>query len=221
MTSAKNSGKLRKHTARKLCKPSLRALTFSVALPEPVLHYGDYAIWQREHLNSPTIRRQLDHWREVLKDAPPKLDVPTDRVLGAVPTYAGSMENFEIGHGLTEALKRFSQRHGVTLYMTLLAAYTAMLNRYTGEEDILVGGVTDLRRRPELTDTLGALVARAAQDTAAYHREYELPIPPAAVPTLQALYGGALLALLSLPPERVTRDAARGYAAAMIHGIRG
>ena len=124
-------------------------------LPEPVLHYGDYAIWQRAHLGSPTIRRQLDHWRETLRDAPPKLVVPADRTRAAAPTYAGSMENFELSHDLTEALKRFGQRHGVTLYMTLLAAYTAMLHRYTGEEDILVGGVTDLRRRPELARVVG------------------------------------------------------------------
>ncbi|GIL30884.1 hypothetical protein NUM_61380 [Actinocatenispora comari] len=126
-------------------------------------------------------------------------------------------------HSQTEQARGGRRRRGTLaeavdlIAGSLLHAATAERDRYLAIFELQ----GELRRRPELADTLGALVARAAQDTAAYHREYELPIPPAAVPTLQALYGGALLALLSLPPERVTRDAARGYAAAMIHGVRG
>jgi DNA-binding transcriptional regulator YbjK len=78
----------------------------------------------------------------------------------------------------------------------------------------------ELRRRPELAATLGDLMARAGRDTIAYHREYELPIPPSAAPALQALYGGALLALLSMPAEAVTPAAAHRLAAAMVYGVR-
>ncbi|MBV9841732.1 MAG: amino acid adenylation domain-containing protein [Sphingomonadaceae bacterium] len=124
-------------------------------LPEPTLHYGDYAVWQREHLKSPAMQRQLGYWRTALADAPAKLELPGDRAKPSVPTHAGSMETFLIPLELFEELRALSQRHGVTLYMTLLAAFTAMLNRYTGEEDILVGGVTDLRRRPELERVVG------------------------------------------------------------------
>ena len=124
-------------------------------LPEPALHYGDYAVWQQENLKSAAIRRQLDYWRRTLADAPPKLELPGDRAKPPVPTHAGSMETFLIPHALFESLRTLSQRQGVTLYMTLLASFTAMLNRYTGEEDILVGGVTDLRRRPELERVVG------------------------------------------------------------------
>lgn len=124
-------------------------------LPMPALQYGDYAVWQRAQLQSPRIRKQLDYWRRTLADAPPKLEIAGDRTRPARPTHAGSMEVFHIPHTLTEALRRVSQREGVTLYMTLLATYHALLYRYSGEEDIVVGGVTDLRRRPELEQVVG------------------------------------------------------------------
>src|SRR3569623_3754718 len=127
----------------------------SSPLPMPALQYGDYAIWQQEHLKRPPIQKQIDYWRTTLADAPAKLEIPGDRTKAARPTHAGSMEVFQIPHDLTEALKEASRREGVTRYMTLLAAYHALLHRYSGEEDIIVGGVTDLRRRPELDQVVG------------------------------------------------------------------
>jgi amino acid adenylation domain-containing protein len=124
-------------------------------LPMPVLQYGDYTVWQQEHLKSPPIQKQIDYWCRTLADAPPKLELVGDRTRSARPTHAGSMEVFEIPNGLIERLKAVGQRSGVTLYMTLLAAFHAQLHLYSGEEDIVVGGVTDLRRRPELENVVG------------------------------------------------------------------
>jgi amino acid adenylation domain-containing protein len=124
-------------------------------LPMPTLQYGDYTIWQQEHLKSAPIQKQIDYWRRTLADAPPKLELVGDRTKAARPTHAGSMEVFEIPNELIENLKQVGRRHGVTLYMTLLAAYHAQLHLYTGEDDIIVGGVTDLRRRPELENVVG------------------------------------------------------------------
>jgi amino acid adenylation domain-containing protein len=121
----------------------------------PALQYGDYTIWQQEHLKSAPIQKQIDYWRRMLADAPPKLELVGDRTKPARPTHAGSMEVFEIPNDLIENLKLVGQRHGVTLYMTLLAAYHAQLHLYSGDEDIIVGGVTDLRRRPELENVVG------------------------------------------------------------------
>lgn len=141
--------------------PELAALydAFAAGTPSPLpplaLQYGDYAVWQQAHLDSPPIRKQIDYWRRTLADAPPKLEIPGDRAKPARPTHAGSMEVFQISHALTEALKRVARREGVTLYMVQLAAYHALLHRYSGEEDIVVGGVTDLRRRPELENVVG------------------------------------------------------------------
>lgn len=124
-------------------------------LAMPALQYGDYTIWQQEHLKSAPIQKQIDYWRRMLADAPPKLELVGDRTKPARPTHAGSMEVFEIPNDLIENLKLVGQRHGVTLYMTLLAAYHAQLHLYSGDEDIIVGGVTDLRRRPELENVVG------------------------------------------------------------------
>ena len=124
-------------------------------LAMPALQYGDYTIWQQEHLKSAPIQKQVDYWRRTLADAPPKLELVGDRTKPARPTHAGSMEVFEIPNALIENLKLVGQRHGVTLYMTLLAAYHAQLHLYSGDEDIIVGGVTDLRRRPELENVVG------------------------------------------------------------------
>jgi len=124
-------------------------------LPMPTLQYGDYTIWQQEHLKSAPIQKQIDYWRKTLADAPPKLELVGDRTKPARPTHAGSMEVFEIPNELIENLKQVGRRHGVTLYMSLLAAYHAQLHLYSGEEDIIVGGVTDLRRRPELENVVG------------------------------------------------------------------
>ncbi|MDQ2877457.1 MAG: amino acid adenylation domain-containing protein [Pseudomonadota bacterium] len=158
--------------------PELAALYASFAnglpspLPKTMLQYGDYAVWQQAHLQSPPIRDQVLYWQRTLADAPPKLEIAGDRARPARPTYAGSMETFSIPHDLTEALRRTSQREGVTLYMLLLALYHALLHRYSGEEDIVVGGVTDLRRRPELQQVVGyflntlALRARPRGDLA-------------------------------------------------------
>ncbi|WP_293986685.1 amino acid adenylation domain-containing protein [Sphingomonas sp.] len=124
-------------------------------LPMPALQYGDYAIWQEEHLKSAPIQKQIDYWRRTLADAPPKLELVGDRTKPARPTHAGSMEVFMIPPDLIERLKHVGRRHNVTLYMTLLAAYHAQLHLYSGEQDIIVGGVTDLRRRPELEHVVG------------------------------------------------------------------
>jgi amino acid adenylation domain-containing protein len=141
--------------------PELAALyeAFAAGRPsplrEPALQYGDYAVWQLDYLDSPPVKRQLDHWREALTGAPTKLELAGDRARSVERTHAGSMEVFHLSHELTESLKALSRAEGVTLYMTLLAAFKAMLHRYSGEEDIVVGGVTDLRRRPELEQLVG------------------------------------------------------------------
>ena len=159
-------------------------------LPPPALQYGDYAIWQKAHLESPPIRRQVDYWKRTLADAPPKLEIAGDRPRPARPTHAGSMETFLIPLELTEALKRVSRQSGVTLYMTLLASYHALLHRYSGDEDVVVGGVTDLRRRPELERVVGyflnTLALRAKPRGELPFREFVLEVRDSVLGALAA-----------------------------------
>jgi amino acid adenylation domain-containing protein len=124
-------------------------------LAEPALHYADYAAWQADQAEDDTFDRQLDHWRVALAEPLPHLDISGDRDRPAARTHAGSMETFALPDPLVERLKALARAAGATLYMVMLAAYKAMLFRYTGHEDIIVGGVTDTRRRPELQPLMG------------------------------------------------------------------
>jgi len=121
-------------------------------LPPPAIGYGDYAVWAAAQ---PATQRDRQHWADALAAFPGKLDLPADRPPPASRTHAGSMEVFHLPMDLTERLKALARAADATLYMVLLAGFTAMLHRYTGAEDVTVGGVTDLRRRPELDRVVG------------------------------------------------------------------
>jgi amino acid adenylation domain-containing protein len=125
------------------------------ALPAPPLHYGDYALWRRHRLESGALDKQLGYWRERLSCELPVLQLPTDRSRPDNFAYHGAMETFALSGALTEQLKALAKAEGVTLYMVLLAAYKVMLHRYSGQDDVIVGGVTDTRRRPELQSLMG------------------------------------------------------------------
>jgi amino acid adenylation domain-containing protein len=127
-------------------------------LSAPVLQYGDYAIWQEGHVDSPVVRQHLAYWLDHLSGELPVLRLPQDRPVPAITSHRGSMECFEIPTGLLENLRQLSQVQGVTLYMTLLAAFKALLFRYGGQNDIVVGSATDARRRPELEGVMGYFV---------------------------------------------------------------
>src|SRR5262249_45925831 len=125
------------------------------APPAPALQYGDYAIWRERMLARDAFAPQLDYWRRQLAGELPVLQLPTDRPRPPMLGFRGSMETFNLPGPLTDALRRWSRRQGATLYMTLLAAFKTLLFRYTGQEDICVGGVVDMRRRPQLEQVVG------------------------------------------------------------------
>jgi len=124
-------------------------------LAEPTLQYADYAVWQADKADPVELERQIGYWRGALAEPLPRLEFSGDWPRPAIPTYAGSMEVFDLSEHLIEQLKDLAKAEGATLYMVLLAAFKAMLFRYTGETDIIVGGVTDTRRRPELQPLIG------------------------------------------------------------------
>ncbi len=122
---------------------------------QPRLGYGDFAVWQRTQRATATSHRQLEHWRRALHGAPGMLDLAGDRPRPALATRAGAMEVFALPGALVDRLRAIASSETATLYMVLLAGFKAMLMRYTGATDIVVGGVTDLRRRPELEHVVG------------------------------------------------------------------
>ncbi|SDW03720.1 amino acid adenylation domain-containing protein [Marininema mesophilum] len=103
------------------------------------LQYKDYAVWQREQVQSEEMREQERFWINQFSDEVPVLELPTDYPRSLNKHFAGDRLQFDLPADLTEQLKSFAEQQGVTLYMLLLAAYNVLLHRYTKQEDIIVG----------------------------------------------------------------------------------
>jgi hypothetical protein len=107
-------------------------------LPELEIQYADYAVWQREWLQGAVLEQQLAYWRQQLEELP-VLQLPTDKPRPSVQSQHGRAINFSLPAALTAELKRLSTAEGVTLYMTLVAAFKILLWRYSGQSDVVVG----------------------------------------------------------------------------------
>ncbi|HEX8360464.1 MAG TPA: amino acid adenylation domain-containing protein, partial [Longimicrobium sp.] len=127
-------------------------------LPPLPLQYADYAAWQREWVEGEVLREQADYWKTTLTGTPPLLELPTDRPRPAVQDHAGAFVALELDEELTAALKALAQRHGTTLYMTLLAGWAALLGRLSGQDDVVVGSPTANRGRAEIEGLIGFFV---------------------------------------------------------------
>ncbi len=120
--------------------------------------YADYVGWQTEMLDGPEGVRLWDYWKKQLGGALPVLNLQHDHLRPAVQTYRGSFYSFELDVVLTRQLKALGKNHDATLYMTLLAAFQALLYRYTGQEDILVGSPAAARSRAAFANVVGYFV---------------------------------------------------------------
>jgi amino acid adenylation domain-containing protein len=127
-------------------------------LTELPIQYTDYAAWQRQKFGGGRLEEQLAYWRRQLGGAPELLELPTDRPRPAVQTFRGASRPFALGETLSESLRELSRRHGVTLFTTLLAAFQALLARYTGQSDICVGTPVAGRGRLETEGLVGFFV---------------------------------------------------------------
>jgi amino acid adenylation domain-containing protein len=124
-------------------------------LPELPIQYADYAVWQHQWLQDEALERQLAYWKRQLTGAPAALNLPTDRRRPTVQTFRGSKQSAAITKGLSEALKALSRREGVTLFMTLLAAFKILLSRYTEQFDVVVGSPIAGRTWPQTEELIG------------------------------------------------------------------
>ena len=127
-------------------------------LPEPALQFGDFAVWQRAWMGSDEARRGLEFWRGKLAGAPPTLDLPLDFVRPARISFAGESLHLRLPPDLARQADAFSRHHGLTLYMTLLAAFQALVRRYTGQDDFCLGGGSAGRRLRESEELIGMIV---------------------------------------------------------------
>ncbi|MBD1920353.1 amino acid adenylation domain-containing protein [Microcoleus sp. FACHB-831] len=129
----------------------------SSPLEELPIQYADFAQWQRDWLQGDILKTQLNYWQQQLNGIP-LLDLPADRPRPAIQTYRGATEFLELSPSLTESLESLSKRQGVTLFMTLLAAFQTLLHRYTQQEDIAVGSPIANRNRSEIEGLIGFFV---------------------------------------------------------------
>lgn len=125
-----------------------------VTLPELPIQYADFSAWQREWLQGDVLATQLDYWRQKLADAP-VIELPADRPRPPIRTFRGASESLLLSESLSESIRLLSRRERVTLFMVLLAAFKVLLNRYTGQDDVVVGSPIAGRNRVETKDVIG------------------------------------------------------------------
>ncbi len=127
-------------------------------LPPLSIQYGDYAAWQRRWLDGPVLREHLAYWVDGLRDAPELLALPTDRPRPAQQDYRGATLELSLDAQLSAALRAMAHRHGTTLYMTVLAAWAAVLSRWSGQTQVVIGSTVAGRDRAELEPLIGFFV---------------------------------------------------------------
>jgi amino acid adenylation domain-containing protein len=127
-------------------------------LPELEIQYVDFAVWQRQWLQGETLEQQISYWKKQLTGAPALLELPTDHPRPPVQTYNGATYESVISAQLSQDIETLTQREGVTLFMTLLAAFDVLLYRYTGQADVVVGSPIANRNHTEIEDLIGFFV---------------------------------------------------------------
>ena len=127
-------------------------------LKEMPIQYADFAYWQRRRLEGSVLNQQLDYWKKQLAGCPTTLEMPADYQRPPEQSHRGAIEPVAIAQETLRALKSLGREEGATLFMTLLAAFYALLYRYTGQADILVGTPIANRNREELEGLIGFFV---------------------------------------------------------------
>jgi hypothetical protein len=122
------------------------------------IQYADFAHWQRSWRSHPDVVAQLAYWREQLHDPLPAMSFGTARPKRRTDELRTARREVGLSAGLSEAAKRFSQREGVTLFITLVAAFKTLLHRYTGEDDVRVATHVANRNHPGTERLIGPLV---------------------------------------------------------------
>ncbi|HLG64191.1 MAG TPA: condensation domain-containing protein [Ktedonosporobacter sp.] len=135
------------------------------SLPELPMQYGDFAVWQRQHLSGEELEQLTHYWKQQLGSYHRPLELPADRPRGAVRTLRGKTLPVEISSEVIAAVKKLCPQEGVTSFMVMLAAFYALLFHYTGQEDIVIGTEVANRTRVEAEKLIGAFVNQLALRT--------------------------------------------------------
>jgi amino acid adenylation domain-containing protein/non-ribosomal peptide synthase protein (TIGR01720 family) len=128
------------------------------ALPPLPVQYADYAQWQRETLTGERLAELLAYWQGTLAGELPAVELPYDRPRPAEPTFRGGRRRLRLSRGHAEGLRGLARRQGATPFMTALAIFKALLCRYSGNPDVVVGTPSADRPFPELDGVIGCFV---------------------------------------------------------------
>ncbi|HEX9935803.1 MAG TPA: amino acid adenylation domain-containing protein, partial [Longimicrobium sp.] len=135
---------------------------FAAGLPDPLpplaLQYGDFALWHDEWLSGERLERHLAFWRRALEDAPPALELPTDRPRPAVETHRGESARFDVPAEVADRLRAVAREEGATLFHVLLAALRLVLARHAGQDEVVVGTPSANRGWTEVEPLIGFFV---------------------------------------------------------------
>ncbi|HEY0016585.1 MAG TPA: amino acid adenylation domain-containing protein [Longimicrobium sp.] len=127
-------------------------------LPELALQYADFAAWQREHLRGERMDRLAEYWTRRMEGAPALLELPTDRPRPPEATFGGRMLRFELPAALVPELHALARREGASLFMVLMTAFSAVLSRWSGQDQVVVGTPVANRGRAETEGMIGLFV---------------------------------------------------------------
>ncbi|HVH11465.1 MAG TPA: condensation domain-containing protein, partial [Longimicrobium sp.] len=127
-------------------------------LPPLPIQYADYAAWHRRSVDGDVLEAQAAYWTRTLAGAPELLELPADRPRPPRQDFAGAVLDVALDAELSDALKSLSQRHGTTLFMTLLAGWAAVLARLSGQDDVVIGTPSANRGRAEVEELIGFFV---------------------------------------------------------------
>ncbi|MCW8930409.1 MAG: amino acid adenylation domain-containing protein, partial [Gammaproteobacteria bacterium] len=126
-------------------------------LPRLPIQYADYSVWQRKWLSGERLEQQLSYWTEQLQDVP-VLELPTDYSRPSVQSFKGKEFTFTLSKELNIKLNKLSSQQGSTLFMTLMASFSVLLNKYTRQNDICIGTPIANRNRKEIESLIGFFV---------------------------------------------------------------
>ena len=125
---------------------------------EPPLQYADVVMWQLDETQTTVLDEKLAYWKQNLAGSEGALDLPTDRQRPAYQTLQGTEKNVQFSPGLSKRLREFSRAERKSLFMTTLAALKAVLHRYTGADDVIIGCPFANRNQPGMEDVMGCIM---------------------------------------------------------------
>ncbi|USP13462.1 non-ribosomal peptide synthetase [Vibrio gazogenes] len=127
-------------------------------LPPLSIQYGDFAVWQQRYLQGDVLQRQQAYWAQQLQGIPECLTLPTDHIRPAYQSYDGAVIPVQLDQAITDGLRDLSRRQGCTLYMTLLASWSALMGRLASQDDVVIGSPIAGRTSAEVEPLIGMFV---------------------------------------------------------------